>query len=214
MRGHWIRYSPEELAWLEENKAFTRRDLHRLFVMRFGRDDVKIDDIKSLCTRKGWRTGRTGCFEKGAVPANKGKKMPYNANSARTQFKKGQLSGTAAARKKPIGAERFSKEGYIERKIHDGMPLQSRWRGVHRIRWEEKNGPVPAGYALKCLDGNRRNTDPDNWEAIPRGMIPRLGGRYGYDYDHAPDELKPTLMALAKVKHQARQRRQRKEENP
>lgn len=77
---------------------------------------------------------------------------------------------------------------------------------VHVIRWEAEHGPVPPGMALKCLDGNRQNTDPENWEAIPRGMLPRLaGGRWNrLPYDSAPDELKPTIMAIAKLDHAAR----------
>jgi hypothetical protein len=82
--------------------------------------------------------------------------------------------------------------------------MQSRWRFVHLIRWEEVNGPVPGGMKLKCLDGDRTNTDPDNWEAIPQGMLPKLTRKRGFD--HAPQELKPTLMALAKLDYALDQR--------
>nr|WP_282576146.1 HNH endonuclease [Sinorhizobium meliloti] len=34
----------------------------------------------------------------------------------------------------------------------------------HRYLWEQKNGPLPAGTRLRCLDGDRQNTDPSNWE--------------------------------------------------
>ncbi|RHW17172.1 HNH endonuclease [Sphingomonas gilva] len=206
MKGRAIHYSAEELTWLEENREMSRRDLHRLFVMFFGRDDVSPDHIKALCSRKGWKTGRTGQFAPGMTPSNKGKSMPFNANSARTQFKKGSMSGRARALYKPIGTERLSKEGYVERKIHDGLPLQSRWRAVHLIRWEEQNGPLPRGMCLKCLDANRLNTDPSNWAAIPRALLPRLAGRWTMPYDSAPDELKPVILAMAKVKHAAKER--------
>lgn len=170
---------------------------------RFGRPEIQLDHIKALCTRKGWKTGRTGRFEPGLVPANKGKKMPYNPNSARTQLKKGHRGGKAAAIYKPIGSERLSKDGYLERKIHDGLPLQSRWRAVHLIEWEAANGPVPKGHALKCLDGNRLNTELSNWELVPRSMLPRLNGRFGLAYDSATAEVKPTLLAIAKLKDRA-----------
>lgn len=205
MMGRSIAYLPQELAWIEMRKEMPRRELYAMFCARWERSDVSFGTFKSLCKRKGWMTGRTGCFEKGAVPANKGKKMPFNTNSAATRFKKGQKSGRAAALYKPIGTERLSRDGYLERKIHDGLPLQSRWRAVHLIRWEETNGPVPEGYALKCLDGNRTNTDPGNWQPIPRGMLPRLNGRWtGLKFDDAPNELKPTIMAVAKLQHTAR----------
>jgi hypothetical protein len=50
---------------------------------------IKLGAYAALCKRKGWTTGCDGRIQKGNVPANKGKKMPFNPNSARTQFKKG-----------------------------------------------------------------------------------------------------------------------------
>lgn len=204
MKGLQILYTAAELAWIEQQRELPRAELHAKFCKKFGRADVSVDNIKSLCTRKGWKTGRDGCFRKGSIPPNKGKKMPYNANSARTQFKKGVRQGVAAKLYKPIGTERVSKDGYLERKIHDGMPLQSRWRLVHLLNWEALNGPVPKGMCLKCIDGDRSNVEPTNWELISRAMLPRLSGRWRPSYDNAPAELKPTLMAIAKIEHKVR----------
>lgn len=81
--------------------------------------------------------------------------------------------------------------------------MQSRWRGVHLLNWEQQHGPVPKGMCLKCL-GERRNTDPSNWELVPRALLPRLNGKSGRRYDHAPAELKPTIMAVAKLEHRLR----------
>jgi hypothetical protein len=170
MKGHPIRYSAEEMAWLEANRLMVISDYGRAFRERFGRADVSDVNLHSLRKRKGWKTGRTGCFENGAAPHNKGKPFPTAAqhpNCRKTHFTKGERRGVAVRLYKPVGTERVSKDGYRERKINDGMPLQSRWRAVHLIEWEAKNGPLPKGYALKCLDGNRGNADPANWEAIP-----------------------------------------------
>lgn len=205
MKGRQIHYSDEELSFLEWRQAFSRRELHAAFVERFGRTDITLDHIKALCSRKGWSTGRDGCFVKGQAPFNKGKPHPARGRAAETQFKKGSMTGAAAAKYKPIGTERLNKDGYLERKIHDGMPLQSRWRLVHLIRWEELNGPLPVGLALKCLDGDRRNTEPSNWRPVPRALLARLGGRYGRGYDAAPSELKPTILAIAELEHAARE---------
>lgn len=270
MRRKPIAYSEAELTFVEARKSESRRAIHVAFVAAFGRHDVQVDDIKALCTRRGWVVGRNlwraeddarlrqlypdtptqdvarqmgrtlastynralklglsksaaylespaACrlrrgdnvgaksrFAKGHVPANKGKEMPFNANSAATQFKKGVRQGVAVRLYKPIGTERFSKEGYVERKIHDGLPLQSRWRAVHLVRWEEIHGPVPKGMALKCL-GDRQNTDPSNWELVPRALLPRLNGVYGRGYDKAPAELKPAILAIAKLEHAAKE---------
>jgi len=200
MKGRKIIYSATELEWIEANKTKVRRVAHAEFVDKFGRSDVKLSNYTALCKRKGWLTGRTGRYRKGQEPANKGKKMPYNANSARTQFKKGQVPPNRL----PLWSERVDKYGYIEMKVpledpHTGFP--TRFMHKHRYLWEQANGPLPDGHALKCLDGNRTNTDPGNWEAIPRALLPRLSGRWCRGYDDAPDEIKPTLMATAKLKH-------------
>lgn len=200
MKGADIRYSARELAFIKRRRKMTRRALHAEFVRAFRRKDVSVDNLKSLCTRKGWRTGRDGRFPKGVIPANKGKKMPYNENSARHRFKKGQLPHNT----KYAGHERLSKEGYIEISVFQTNPhtgFERRYVLKHRWLWEQKYGPVPEGMVLKCK-GNRLNTDPSNWELIPRAMLPRLNGRFGRNYDEAPAELKPSIMAVAKLAHQ------------
>jgi hypothetical protein len=200
MRGCGISYSPKELAWIERHRTTPRREAHVRFCRRFNRDDVSLDHFKALCTRKGWGTGRTGRFSKGVIPHNLGMKMPFNVNSARTQFKKGVRRGIAVEVYKPIGTERITVDGYVERKIHDGLPLQRRWRAVHLINWEALYGPLPKGHCLKCLNGDKRNTDPSNWTLISRRMQPFLNGHRGPNYDQAVPEVKPAILTLAKLK--------------
>ena len=215
MRGRWIRYSDKELAWLEQHSALVIGEYHRRFIARFGREDVAPTHLQALRKRKGWATGRTGRFEKGQPGWNKGKRCPEGVggrhpNARRTQFRPGQLSGKAALNRKPVGTERISKDGYRERKIHDGLPFQSRWRAVHLLNGEALHGPLPPGQALKCLDGDKQNTDPANWLAVPRALLPRLNGRHGRNFDAAPAELKPLILAIAQLEHGAREARKRK----
>ena len=217
MKGRAIPYSAEEMAWLEENRLLPISDYHAAFCERFGRTDASKINLHSLRKRKGWKTGRTGRFVKGQAAINKGKKCPpgvggRHPNARRTQFKKGERTGIAEKHYKPIGYERITQDGYRERKINDGPVFKDRWQLVQRIEWEKANGPIPEGYALKCLDGDRLNCDPANWEAIPRGVLARLNGgrmRKTLPYDSAPDELKPLVMASAKLKHAIHTRRDR-----
>jgi len=207
MRGHWVRYTARQLAFIKRHRKLPHRELHAAFVKRFKRRDVSLDNIKSLCWRKGWKTGRNGRFEKGFIPYNKARKMPYNANSARTQFKKGQQPRNT----KWAGHERLSKEGYVEISVEQTNPhtgFERRYVLKHRHLWEQKHGPVPEGMVLKCK-GDRLNTDPSNWELIPRAMLPRLNGRFGREYDRAPDEIKPTIMAVAKLEHRLNEARRK-----
>lgn len=210
MKGRSISYSTAEMAWLEANRMLPIADYASGFQSAFSRPDVSASNLHGLRKRKGWKVGRTGFFEKGQAPVNKGKPCPpgtggRHPNSRKTQFPKGGRTGKAALNYKPIGTERISEDGYRERKVHDGLPMQSRWQLVHRVEWEAVNGPIPTGMALKCI-GDRLCTDPSNWTLVPRGLLPRLNGRFGRGYDAEPSDLKPTIMAVAKLEHAVRSR--------
>ncbi|WP_235512543.1 HNH endonuclease [Sphingomonas sp. Leaf17] len=77
---------------------------------------------------------------------------------------------------------------------------------VQRIEWEAAHGPIPEGYALKCLNGDRLDTSPANWSPVSRGVLARLNGgrhRKTLAYDDASPELRPAVMALAKIRQRA-----------
>lgn len=207
MKGRAISWSADELAWIEARRTLPRAELHRAFIEAFGRADISKAALTSLCKRKGWLTGRTGRFHAGHVTHNKGQKGFCAPGSEKGWFTPGVRRGVATRLYKPIGTERVSRDGYLERKVNDDMPLQARWRAVHLINWESLHGRLPDGYCLKCLDGDKSNTDPANWAAIPRAMLPRLNGRFGRDYDTAPAEMKPLILQTAKLEHAAREAR-------
>ena len=205
MKGRAIEYSELELVFVKVRADWPRRKLHQEFCRVFGRDDVTEGALKQLCLRNGWKTGRTGRFVPGQEPLNKGKPMPYNPNSAKTRFRPGQRPHTWRG---PGHESIDNKDGYVwliveETNPYTGAPTRRVQK--HRWLWEKKNGPVPEDHVLKCLDGDKTNTEPSNWEAIPREMLPRLNGRFGRDYDSAPAELKPTILAIAKLEHRARE---------
>ncbi|WP_167706607.1 HNH endonuclease [Sphingobium fuliginis] len=210
MKGRWIAYSPDEMEWLEANRLMVISDYHRAFCETFGRGDVSLSNLHSLRKRKGWATGRSGHFVKGEAPHNKGKpcepgKGGRHPNARRTQFKKGQTPHNTNY----LGHERISTDGYVEISVEERNPhtgYERRYVLKHKWLWEQANGPVPEGHALKCLDSNPLNTDPSNWEPVPRGVLARLnGGRFRTTlaYDEASPELKPLVMASAKLKHAA-----------
>lgn len=208
MKGHWIEYSAKELTFIKRRSKLSRRELHAEFVATFRRKDVTVGHLHALCKRNGWRTGRTGCFVKGQVPANKGVKCApgtggKHPNARKTQFRAGRLPHNTNYE----GHERPSKEGYIEISVRQTNPhtgFERRYVLKHRWLWEQQNGPVPDGMVLKCK-GDKTNCDPSNWELIPRALLPRLNGRFGRGYDEAPADLRPTIMAVAKLEHQIRE---------
>ena len=206
MKGRAIPYSAEEMAWLEANRLLPISEYCSSFNETFRRNVAAVN-LHALRKRKGWKTGRTGTFEKGAVPHNKGKPCApgtggRHPNARKSQFRKGNRPHNT----KYAGHERVSKDGYVEISVEEKNPhtgFERRYVLKHRWLWEQAHGPVPKGMALKCK-GDRLNTDPSNWELVPRALLPRLGGRYGRGYDSAPAELKPVILTIAKLEHAVR----------
>lgn len=199
MKGRQIAYSEDELAFLRGHKTTPRAELTKLFNEKFSRS-ISCNNIKAKCQRMGLKTGRTGCFNAGHRPFNKGRKGWCAPGSEKGWFK----SGNKPANLEPIGYERIcNKDGYVLIKIDKPHPTtghKGRFVLKHRHLWESVNGPVPAGHFLKSLDGNRQNCSPSNWVCLPSGIKPRLiDGPAGRDYDGAPKELKPSILATAKI---------------
>lgn len=95
-------------------------------------------------------------FQKGLVPWNKGTHYVAGGRSAETRFKKGRKP-EEARNYVPIGSYRFSKDGYLERKVTDDPSLwpARRWAAVHRLVWEEAHGKVPKGHMVAFKPGMR-----------------------------------------------------------
>lgn len=207
-QGRRLPFSDAEIEWLRNNSTKPISDYHGEFCAEFSRTDLSAEQLHSLRKREGWKTGRTGRFEKGAAPWSKGKKIGNNPGSARTQFK----SGAQPLNTKYAGHERVRKaDGYIEVSVDETNPhtgFERRYVLKHKWLWEQLHGLVPEGMALKCK-GDRLNTDPSNWELVPRGLLPRLNNRWGRRYDDAPTDLKPTIMAVAKLEHRLREKKAR-----
>jgi len=207
MKGSGIPYSASELAWIEARKETPRRTLHADFIRAFNRPEISFDNFKALCTRKGWKTGRTGLFHKGQTAINKGRPMPYHPNSAATRFKSGRLPHNHHG----PGHERIcKKDGYVILIVDQVNP----WSGAatrpvhkHRYLWEQTNGPLPKGMALKCLDGDKTNCEPKNWQAVTRGALARLNGRWSKPLDEYEVETRPTIIAIAELQQTAKESR-------
>lgn len=136
-----------------------------------------------LSPASGRTCGRQGLgtrFAKGSEPWNKGQHYDAGGRSYLTRFQPGVRRGVAVKLYKPIGTERMSKDGYLERKVNDGMPLQRRWRAVHLIEWEAVNGPLPNGHAIAFKDGNKTNRALDNLECISRADLMRRNTYHRY----------------------------------
>lgn len=126
--------------------------------------------------------GTASRFQKGQAPANKGLRRPgwHRGRMRETQFQKGVRQGVAVHLYQPIGTERLSKEGYLQRKVNDDFPLQARWKAVHTLVWEAANGPVPKSYALVFKNGDKRDIRLDNLELLSRADLMRRNTYHRY----------------------------------
>lgn len=158
----------------------------------------------------GRTTGRQGIgtrFEAGHVPANKGLRRPGWApgRMSSTHFKKGGRTGRANEVYKPVGTERISKDGYLERKINDAMPFNKRWRAVHILTWEAANGALPKGYAVTFKNKDRTDTRLENLELTSRADLARRNSIH-----KLPPELKRAIMSLGQFKRRVREEQNRR----
>jgi hypothetical protein len=197
--------STAEIEWLKVNYQLSASEVGPALRGAFpGGSNPTDRQIASWRNRNRMRTGNDAKFKPGMTPWCKGKKLGPNQKSAATQFKPGQKAHNA----KPIGYESINSDGYVlicvdrPSRFYPDRPTHMAFK--HRELWVAVNGPVPEGHALKCLDGDKTNCNPKNWEAVPLGLLARLHGKSGRDYDRAPAELKPTIMAIAKLEHAAR----------
>ena len=103
-------------------------------------------------------------YAKGHEPQNKGKRIEEYMSadairrSAVTRFKVGHEPHN----RRDIGTECQHADGYVYLKTDDGYVLK------HRYVWEQANGPIPDGYVIKFVDGDRANCDLSNLKLISK----------------------------------------------
>jgi len=197
--GH--RYTPEQLDFIRKHiKIMTWKELTVKFNKTYG-TNLSYKALASAGKRYGIKSGRTGQFPKGHVPFNKGRKGISYPGMEATQFKKGRRPHTWV----PIGAERITKDGYIQIKVQDGK-FQHNWKGKHIIIWEEHNGSVPPGHVVIFGDGNKRNFDIDNLILVSRAQLVILNKNRLIQND---TELTKTGIIIADIYRKIGERRKR-----
>lgn len=112
-------------------------------------------------------------FKPGLVPWNKGKAHPAHPNSKATHFKPGRQPHQAR-NYLPIGTLRLTREGYVEQKVSDDTSVYParRWVALHRLRWQQHHGDIPAGHVVRFKPGQLTQEPEaitiDRLECIPR----------------------------------------------
>jgi hypothetical protein len=190
-----IKYTEEEHAFMREFvPGHSYKEIKEAFEARFGRKTPKSFP-KSYIGNNKLSTGRTGRFEKGCVPVNKGKKMPTHIHekTKHTMFKPGRVPQNTD----PIGTEK-NVDGYVWVKVNDihNAKKSVNWVQKHRLVYEASYGPIPKNHAVIFLDGDTRNFDPSNLRAVSRGTLARLN-QNGLIYKNA--ELTKVGINIAKL---------------
>lgn len=180
-----VPYCEEELAFIKANCKMPRRELTEVFNREFGRQ-VKVEHIKELCKRKGWATGRTGCFEKGHVPWSKGTKGVLKGNAG--CFKKGNRPHNKAA----IGDEVMDK-GWVRVKVAE----PNVWRNKSHLVWEQSGRePLKKGQFLVHIDGDFTNNEIENLMMVTRADLLKINRK---KFRELPSEVVPSLVLAARL---------------
>lgn len=185
------KYTKEQREFIYSNYlGIGNKELTKLFNERF-QTYLPVQKIKTFKHSRKLNSGLTGHFKKGQTPFNKGRKYPGQINAG--SFKKGQDS----INKKPIGTERIcSKDGYIVIKVKEEGRYQDRWKLKHRVVWEEANGPIPQGYRVKFLNGDRTDCRLENLMLISFSAMVRFNQN---DMETGDSELTRTNVLIAEV---------------
>lgn len=187
----------------------------RAYALGLKKTAAYLASAESGRLRKMDERGKPFRFKPGQVPANKGlrgRKGWAPGRMAVGQFKTGQLSGMARRKLKPVGTERISKDGYLERKIHNGAPVgvsreeanrlrQRRWRAVHVIVWEAAHGPLPQGHAVAFKNGDKRDIRIENLECVTRAETMARNTLHNY-----PKPIAKAIQLIGALNRQIRKR--------
>lgn len=166
-----------------------------------------VDELTDLVNKKlntNYTVAQIACDKKrykirsGAGPRNggtnatsfkKGNKYCSHKNGEATRFKKGEKPLTY----KPVGSEYLDKsKGLLMIKVAE----PNKWITKNKFVWEKHNGPVPKGYVVITLDGDKTNCAIDNLAIVTRGQLTTLT-RKGLRFDNP--ELTKTGILIAAV---------------
>lgn len=163
------KYTEEMIRFFADNiKGRTRAEMAALMTERFG-TEFTVTNIKTIQSNYGLWSGLTGYFEKGHVPANKGKHPPTVGRMAETQFRKGHRADNAV----PIGTIKLREDGYIYIKYQE-FHRNRNWIQLHRYLWELAYGDIPEGYLVLFKDGDRNHIALDNLALVSKRQNVRM----------------------------------------
>jgi len=196
-------WTPEMHCFCDERRSMLRRELTDAFNARF--DTARsYEAVRNFCKRNGYHTGRTGCFEKGNKPFNKGMKGWTAAGTEATRFKVGHVPTTHV----PVGTYSMTtaRRKFVKRtgKYYDIKPYwrlkvaENKWHFLHQLVYQATHGSIPKGSVVIFVDGDTLNCSSENLVCVSRAALAVLNSRSGFA--DAPLEVRRTIIANVKLR--------------
>lgn len=129
-------------------------------------------------------------FKPGHQPWNTGRPFDSGGRGAETRFKPGHRPHNWH----PIGHERISKEGYLQRKMTDTGCTRRDYVPVHHLLWEQHHGPIPDGHVVAFRNGDRSDIRLENLVLISRADLMARNSIH-----HLPEPLKRVIFVQARL---------------
>jgi len=156
------RFSNLERAFLWMTvEGRSHKEIAEMFNRKFD-NPITETQVKSFIHNNRLNTGKTGYFQKGNPPYNKGI-TGGPSRSPSTCFKKGHLPSMY----RPAGSVRTDVDGYTLVKVAD----PNKWKMKHVLVYEQAYGKVPPGKVVIFGDGDKQNFELDNLVLVSRAEL-------------------------------------------
>lgn len=164
--------------------------------------EYRHSQVSAFYKNRHLNSGLTGRYEKGNVPANKGKKGICYPGSEKGHFRKGNKPVNTM----PIGTVVKKTDGYYWEKIGPG---KLEWKQLHILLWERAGRQIPEGHLLIFKDGNKENCTLENLMLISRAENGVMN-KFGLRFSSAEHTETGHLIARIKIEQAKRKRPQKK----
>lgn len=123
----------------------------------------QISQLVAFYKNHHYRSGVDTRWKDGHEAWNKGKPMTVTEGMRRHQFKPGHVPYST----REVGTVVEREGGYKWKKVGPG---RFDWKQLHRLVWEEANGPLPDNQVVIFLDGDPRNVALGNLMAVDKNV--------------------------------------------
>lgn len=143
------RLSPKIINWLKVNvPGRPWKEVFELFQKEFPDFAWSVDAMKNACYQRNIRNG-----------------ILVSPESKKYWFKKGH----SVHNEKPLGSE-FKMKGYVMVKVKMDGSRYDKWKPKQVHIWEQHNGPLPEGYIITFIDGDKSNLNINNLACIKKSV--------------------------------------------